>query len=107
MFAEQHLDEGGDSLVELLQLLFMVVHIKLGDVEECLLLILTQERGDSCQHHIGQNTNTPKHMVMGHSAQDSGQLDREKPSKSKSHISNYRNKQWYYSKSENEEMYNQ
>lgn len=63
MFAEQHLDEGQGGLVQLLQLLLVVAHIELGDVEKGLLLVLAQERRDSSQHHVGQNTNTPKHTT--------------------------------------------
>lgn len=63
MFAEQSLDEGHGGLVQLLQLLLGVAHVELGDVEKRLLLVLAQERRDSCQHHVGQNTNTPKHNM--------------------------------------------
>lgn len=63
MFAEQHLHKGHSGLVQLLQLLLIVAHIELGDVEEGLLLVLAQERRDSSQHHIGQNTNAPKYTT--------------------------------------------
>lgn len=54
MFAEKRLDEGHGGLVQLLQLLLGVAHVELGDVEKRLLLVLAQERRDSCQHHVGQ-----------------------------------------------------
>lgn len=63
LFAEQSLHEGEGGLVQLLQLLLTVAHIELGNVEKRLLLVLAQERRDSCQHHIGQNTNTPEHTT--------------------------------------------
>lgn len=63
MFAEQHLHKGHSGLVQLLQLLLIVAHIELGDVEKGLLLVLAQERRDPSQHHIGQNANAPKHTT--------------------------------------------
>ncbi len=63
LFAEQRLDEAQGGLVQLLQLLLRVAHIELGNVEKRLLLVFAQERRDSCQHHVGQDTNTPKHTT--------------------------------------------
>lgn len=60
MFAEQHLDEGQSSWVQLLELLVTVAHTELGNVEERLLLVFTQERGNPREHHVGQNTDAPK-----------------------------------------------
>lgn len=42
--AEQHLDKGQGCWVQLLQLLLLVAHIELRNVEECFLLVLPQER---------------------------------------------------------------
>lgn len=60
MFAEQHLDKRHGGLVQLLQLLLVVAHVELGDVQEGLLLVLAQEWRDPGQHHVGQNADTPK-----------------------------------------------
>lgn len=59
--AEQHLDEGQRVLVQLLQLLGSIAYIQLRDVEKRLLFVVAKERRDSCQHHIGQNSNAPEH----------------------------------------------
>lgn len=83
MFAEQHLDEGQGGLVQLLQLLLVVAHIELGDVEKGLLLVLAQERRDSSQHHVGQNTNTPKQTTWNTVQMGLGQADMEAHAKSK------------------------
>lgn len=56
---EQRLDEGHGALVQLLQLLLVVAHVKLRDVQEGLLLVVAQEWRNARQHHIGQDTNTP------------------------------------------------
>lgn len=61
MFAQQRLDERHGALVQLLQLLLVVGHVELRDVQEGLLLVLTQERRDARQHHVGQDTNAPTH----------------------------------------------
>lgn len=89
MFAEQHLDEGQGGLVQLLQLLLIVAHIELGDVEKGLLLVLAQERRDSCQHHIGQNTNTPEHTIWNTGQKGLGEADIEAHVKSKWHHLQY------------------
>lgn len=59
VFNQQGLDEvnslGGNPLKRVLR----VVYVDLGDVEECLLLVITQEGRLACQHYIGQDPNTP------------------------------------------------
>lgn len=62
-FPKQHLDEGQSCLVQLEHLLLGVAHIELGNVEKRLLLVLAHKWRDSCQHHVGQNTNTPVHTL--------------------------------------------
>lgn len=59
-FAEQHLDEGQGCWVQLLQLLLLVAHLELRNVEERFLFVLPQEWRQSCQHHVRQHTNAPK-----------------------------------------------
>lgn len=59
VFNQQGLDEvdgqGGDPLESVLR----VVYVDLRDVEECLLLVITQEGRLTRQHDIGQDPNTP------------------------------------------------
>lgn len=59
VFNQQGLDEvnsqGGNPLERVLR----VVYVDLGDVEECLLLVITQEGRLACQHYIRQDPNAP------------------------------------------------
>lgn len=53
VFAEEGLDEVDGCLVQALQLFLSIVDVDLGDVEESLLLVVPEERGDACEHHVG------------------------------------------------------
>ena len=59
VFNQHRLDEvdsqGGDSFKRVLR----VVYVDLGDVEECLLLLVTKERRLARQHDVGQDPDTP------------------------------------------------
>lgn len=72
MLVEQRLDEGHGTLVQLLQLLLVVAHVELRDVQEGLLLVLAQERRDARQHHVGQDANAP--TQRGNSRTDAAML---------------------------------
>lgn len=59
LFDEQGFDEVYGGSVQMLQLLLGVADVDLRDVEEGLLLVVSQERRDSRQHHVRQNADAP------------------------------------------------
>lgn len=59
VFNQQGLDEVDGQRGDPLKRVLRVVYVDLRDVEECLLLVITQEGRLARQHDIGQDPNTP------------------------------------------------